>query len=144
MPIFKIRLSLFRHMNDRCENYNTALSDMADGSILESVRSRIKAGKEISFDERRQLIDDLQLTFKLVRIDGQKTVLIYWAIYETELDLDSDPRAAPERRTHRLHLVAPCRAGFAPARRWTLLDGAGARPSAPPELRHLLAHDWRR
>lgn len=57
-------------------------------SVTVAIKNKIQRQENITFQEKRQLLDDLQLTFKLTIEHGKKVVLVYWAIYETALDID--------------------------------------------------------
>lgn len=99
-----------RRLREAQEQYDA--NRITDGDIRQidalaaKVRYKVQHQQEVSFEERRQLIEDLQLTFKLDRIDGRKTVLIYWAIYETEKDLQD----------------GPCTQSYPASQRWTRLS----------------------
>lgn len=56
-------------------------------SITVAISNKIRRRENITFEEKRQLLDDLQITFKLGIENGKKVILVYWAIYETVLDL---------------------------------------------------------
>lgn len=59
-------------------------------TVTTAIRNKIRRGEQVTFEERRQLIDDLNITFKLGIENGKKVVLIYWAIYEVALDVTRD------------------------------------------------------
>lgn len=69
-------------------------------TITTAMRKRIQRGDSITFAEKQQLLDDLNITFKLGIENGQRVVLVYWAIYETVLTVKDCAESSSNLPSH--------------------------------------------